>query len=279
MYLRPHWRQKGEELGHVIVVQKGGQGCVDLLGDNLTKSLETVKEFSQVPENYNPKDVFYAFNFSYILNSDGRVYSRKNFSETAFYSGYFSSYPVSYDENGEFKELNVDRFIQGLNYRQSDGGFVLAYEKVNKRFLALRDMEGYWGPDRSGEIVKIESNDYPEDFIPLHNTGDNELFFSYGFAGSSYGTQGLYNIYRTPQGKYIEQQFDLSLNVGGTTSISINSRAQRDFPDGYLDENSIVDVPDGGGSSGYGSSYVFISKGNKLYCYSRVNDDKIVLSE
>ncbi len=272
MYLRQHWRSKQEELGHVVVVQKGGQGSVDLLGGNLTKSLEIEKEFSQVPENFDPKDVLYADQFSYILNSNGKIFSRKNFSDVAFHSGYFSHYPVGFDDEGEFKELNVDRFIHGVNYSQSNGGFVLTYDKANKRFLALRDVKGYTNIDRSGEIVGVDNTvSYPQNFIKLHNIENNELFFSYGHSVSM--GQGLYNIFKTPEGKYVEQQITLYLNTSGKTSLNVTAKKQRNIPDGYIDENSIVDVPDG---SYYGTKNVFISKGNKLnYCSRTMDGEEI----
>lgn len=277
MYIRPHWREytTDGEIGHVLVVQKGGQACVDLFGENLTKSLETVKEFTQIPDDFDPKDVLYADKFSYILNSDGKIFSRKNYSKVAFYSGYFSNYPMGFEYNGEFTELNVDRFVHGVDYQGSK--LVLVYEKENKRFLALSENISFWGPDKSGEVLTIESDDYSGDFIPLHNTGDNELFFSHGYGVSAYGGQGLYNIFKTSEGKYVEQQFTLRYDVYGSLTVVIDSKKQRNFPDGYLDENSIVDVPDGG--KGRGTTNVFISKGNTIYFYSRLTDGEISLTE
>jgi len=269
--IHEHWRRSSGEDGHIIVVQKGGQGCVDLFGGNLRKSLNTEKEFIDMPTNYNPKDVLFADNFSYILNEDGKLFSRRNFSEEAFYSGVFSNFPVGFKDNGKFAELNVDQFVHGINYR--DVNFMLVYEKANKRFLALSDFVPFRDVDRCGEIMPLVHDDYEAGFIPLHNTGDNELVYSRGFGVSSWGRTGFYTVFKTKEGKYKEQIMELKFDAYSTKSMIVYPMTHRYFPDGFVTEETVFDVPDSGG--GYGSTNVFLSKGNKLYYYSRVATGEI----
>jgi len=265
--IHEHWRDDIRSAGNIMVVQKGGQGCVDLFGGSLCKSLNTEKEFVEIPTNYSPKDVLFAENFGYILNEDGRLFSRRNFSKKAYYSGTFSNFPVGFKDNGSFKELNVNQFVHGVHYK--DYNFVLVYEKVNKRFLALSEFVPWRDADRCGEIMTLEHDDYAPGFVPLHNVGDNELIYSRGFKTSSWGYAGLYTVFKTKDGKYKEQVVELKFDSYGSKGMIVTPKAHRYFPDGFVDEKSVFDVPDGGG--GYGSTNVFFSKGNKLYYFSRVS--------
>lgn len=272
LQIQEHWRSRapyGD--GRVMLVQKGGQGCVDLFAGNLAKSLNTTKEFISLPESYAPKEVMYGEEFSYIVNSDGRLFSRKNNSKEVFYSGYFSNYPVAFEENGKSTELNVDRFVPNFNYRNC--GFVLAYEKVNKRFLLISEFTGY-KEDTSGKITSLESNNYENSaYVPMHNVGDNFFFYGSAYDVRSWGYTGFYSIFKTPEGNFIEQQLELMFDKYGSGAVTITPKSVRDIPSAFIDDNSIVDVPDGGG--GYGSTNIYISKGNMLNYYNRLGGETI----
>jgi len=276
LQIQEHWRSgDNRNPGHVMLVQKGGQACVDLFGGTLTKSLNTDKEFIALPANYNPKEIMYGEEFSYILNQDGKLFSRKNFSKESYYSGYFSDYPVNFEEDGKSTELNVENFVPNFNYR--DCGFVMAYEKVNKRFLLISDFVGF-SEDNSGRITTLEYNDYPSlNFIPLHDTGNNDYFYCSGYGVRAWGSTGFYNIFKTAEGKFIEQQLELKFDKYGSGAVLITPIKVREIPSEFINDNSVVDVPDGGG--GYGSTNVYISCGNKLNYYNRMGGDSIDLIE
>ena len=144
--------------------------------------------------------------------------------------------------------------------------------------MAISEFNRNGDEDRSGDIMTIEYDNYPDNkYIPLHNIGDNELFYASVHGVSDWGYCGMYCIFKTADGKYVEQQIKLKFDAYGTSSMMINPVMNRNFPDGFIDETCIVDVPDSGG--GYGSTNVFISKGNKLYYYSRAATGDIKLQE
>jgi len=272
LQIHEHWRSgMGNTNGHIMLVQKGGQGCVDLFGGNLSKSFNTDQEFMALPADYDPKEVFYAEEFSYILNEDGKVFSRKNISKKAYYSGYYSDYPLSFVDDGELKEMVIDQFVPNVRYR--DCGFILAFDDIKNRFLLISDYD-YSRGDKSGTILTMGSNAYPnQTYIPLHDTGDNQHIYSSAYQGTSSAYTGLYNIFKTPEGKFIEQQFEIKFDKKYARSVLIKPKAAREIPSAYINENSIVDVPDGG--SGYGSTNVYISNGNKLSYYNRIGGDEV----
>jgi hypothetical protein len=270
--LHEHWREGNNDPGHVYVVQNGND-CVDLFGNNLKESIKGSEEFLTVPVNYNPKDVLFAQNYSYILNDDGRIFGRRNFVKNAYNTGRFSDYPIGFKEGDTFTELNVDRFVRDFQYGETK--FVLVYEKVNKRFLAISDFIHYAELNTVGKIIDLYSDSYNPKDIPLHNTGDNDLIFTGCFDSQSYSCTSLYNIYRTADGSIVDQVMDVNINqYSATVDFSFSKLKQRAFPDGYIDENTIIDVPDC--SSGYGSTNIFFAKGNTIYYYSRITDNVVI---
>jgi len=268
--LHEHWRDGNNDPGHVLVVQGGKNTCLDLYGNTLRLSQNTADEFITLPENFNPKDVLFAQNYSYILNNDGKLFARRNYLKSAYYSGRFSNYPVGFKDNDKFTELNVDRFVYDIDY--IDTHFILVYEKEKKRFLALSDFIHYNDLNTVGSIISIESDCYTGDQIRLHNTGDNKLIFTGGCDSQGYSCTRLYNIYKTKDGNYVDQQMDISINqYSASVTVDIKDVKQRYFPVGYINDNIIVNLPDGG--NGNGSTNVFFANGNKIYYYSRVAKD------
>lgn len=256
---------------HIMLLQDDFFKCMDLEADNLTKSLELSKEFQVIPQNIKPKQVFYSDWFSFLLDEDGRVFARKNFSSDAFHSGYFSQYPMVYEkpdktgEEFELQELKVDRFVYEMDPYI---GYVLAYEKERKRFMFLRGSSSY------GTIGEADCANYPDGFIRLDNLGDNELIASSGcyLPDGYYSNAGLFNIIKRTDGSYVGQIFN------SDAPENMEAISQQVFKGGILNDNVILLIPDfcsgRGGLLRAGCPFSFIASGNVLYYFSKEEENK-----
>ncbi len=246
---------------HMMLLQDDFNECMDLDADNLKKSLELPKEFQVVPQNANLKQAFFSSWYSYLLDEDGRVFSRKNFSSEAFHTGYFSSYPLVFMEpdavgNETAHQLKVDRFVYDMN---NQSGFVFVYEKEKNRFLYL------YGSSSYGTIGIPCCANYPSGFIPLDDLGDNELIATSGYWWKDYyySAGGLYNIIKRADGSYVGQM----LHTDDPTAIE--AVVQRKFNGSMMNDNILLLIPDDGQGRFVTCPYAFIASGNVLYYFDK----------
>ena len=258
---------------HVILLQDDFYKCMDLDAGNLEKSLELSKEFQVIPENIKPKQAYFDIWFSFLLDEDGRVFARKNFSSGAFHTGYFSQYPLVYmqpvDETGEETvphELKVDRFVYDMN---TEGGYVFVYEKEYKRFLYLRGSSSY------GTIGEPGVANYPDGFVRLDDLGDNELIATSGYWWNDYyiPAGGLFNIIKRPDGSYVGQMFNTD------KPEAIETVSQRKFKGDMMNDNVLLLIPDNGKGRGFGCPYAFLASGNVLYYFGKDDDAEEIVPE
>ena len=253
---------------HVMLLQDDFSKCMDLDANSMGLSLELSKEFQEIPADMKPKQVFYGDWFSYLLDEDGRMFSRKNFSSEAFHTGYFSAYPMVFSEtvNGEevTHQLKVDRFVYDMN---DENGYVFVYEKEANRFLYLRSSSSY------GTIGIPQCAVYPAGFVPLDDLGEYELIASSGYWWNDYyiPAGGLFNILKAPDGSYVAQMFHTD------DPENIEAVSQRRFYSAAMNDDIMLIMPDDGKGRFPSCPYSFIATGNELYYFSKDGDDDITL--
>lgn len=253
---------------HVMLLQDDFYKCMDLNANNLEKSLELSKEFQVIPENIKLKQAYFDVYFSFLLDEDGRVFARKNFSLEAFHTGYFSQYPLVYSQPvGEEvvpHELKVDRFVYDMN---TENGYVFVYEKEYKRFLYIRGYSSY------GTIGEPGVANYPDGFIRLDNLGDNELIATSGYWWNDryIPAGGLFNIIKRPDGSYVGQMFTTD------RPEDIQAVSQRKFKGDMMNDNVLLLIPDNGGGRDFGCPYAFLASGNVLYYFGKDDDAEEII--
>jgi len=202
-----HYQEKTKSFNEneLLVIQRGGQGCVELDGTNLQKVIRIEQEFvnETLPANFTPNDIIYLSYINFVWNSDGNLYSRLIENLTAgFHLSAFSNIPV-YIKNG----LRVDNILYSA-YFSTD--FVLLFDGLNKRLLPY----GSYGATTTGDIGElIFTGTYPPNYIPLNNFGDIKLIYGSSFNdyNSVYGNEADFSmlLYDPATTKYYWQTFHI----------------------------------------------------------------------
>ncbi len=249
--LQEHWLANDNDYdSEIFVLQQGGQGCIELDELYFKKILSTHQEFlgEAYPEDFKPVDALYGVHSSYILNYDGRLFVRKLEDKNNMHSGYFLQIPAYYD-----KGLSVGDIIPTKVWKTE---FFLIYDKLNKRFLGVKD--NYNGKV-SGEIKNISYTEIPKEFTDLNNIDKDYVCCNYLSPGS--GESSFFSVLKEPgEDKYYAQEFTVNYNIQleGTPK-------QYEIPNSGINANSkIVPLPN--------YEYVFITSGvnnDELYLFDR----------
>ena len=257
----------GGDLGNFWVLQNGGQGCVDLSGQDFTKDvlLNNIFLDGNLPTDFKPIDMIDMKWLTCVVNHDGKVYTRKKLTDQLYNSGYFIDRPLIF----EGEEVDGSRFVlapfAGL-------GFTVMYDKVNNRFLAISDLS----KEVAGKVFKfaVDESAYAPDFARLNDLGTMEVLHTgYYEVNEGRGDQGYYSILRDrTTGNYythdfrvnemkesanpsafpvLQRQIDLSQVINGTSKNVFNVLRSWVF------------------GKDFGTPYVLISKDNELWLYDR----------
>ena len=92
-----HFAARGG-IGHFWVLQNGGQGCVDLSGEDFTKDILLNDIFldGNLPVDFKPIDMIDMKWLTCVVNHDGKVYTRKKLTNQLYNSGYFIDRPMGF---------------------------------------------------------------------------------------------------------------------------------------------------------------------------------------
>lgn len=252
-----HWNTSMSSIGEILVIQQGGQGCVELEGSSLIKAVNTKQEFlnEKLPEGFVPADAMYGMSHSYLLSTDNKLYSRKNYELKDYHSGSYSNIPIYF--NGGLKITN----LISVNYFNCSCGII--FDNLNKRFLCLGDDEYY--PDRGGKIHDIKFFDYPENFSDLNNLNKTIIKSGYTGGGSYWDATNICSILQDPTTKeYYVQEFKISYSF--YYGITVEPKYEEKFVGSSIlnGKNQIAILPH--------RSYIMISGGSnndKLYYYDK----------
>lgn len=198
-----HYREEYKSNNQLLVIQRGGQGCVELDGASLQKSLNTVQEFidEQPPLNFAPKDIVYLERFHFVWNGDGNIYTRLVPSPAdGWHLTAFNNTPL-YIEKG----IRVDQILYS-QYFMTD--FVLLYDGLNKRLVPIGSRVA---TNTDGPGVLTMQEEYPEGFVDLTNFGDYELIYGsscHDAGGSASENDADFSmLLRDANGQYTWQTF------------------------------------------------------------------------
>lgn len=190
-----HYSQSSSE---ILVIQRGGQGCVEINGQSLLKTMTTQLEFldDKLPNNFVPINASYSGYINYIQNENGQVFSRQanpNGLHTARYS------PLPLADSGQ--ELNITHLIQTVDAKTY---FSLLFDKTNNRFLGVITQSSVAG----GKLTNLFRPTYPEDVIPLDNIQNNQLIYAAAYMEKSYLCDFV-AIFKDPTNQYLLQEFQI----------------------------------------------------------------------
>ncbi len=200
------------------------------------------------PEDFKPIDALFCRHSSYILNYDGRLFVRKLDDEENMHSGYFLQIPA-YFEGG----LSVGDIIPTKYWNTK---FFLIYDKLNKRFLGVRDT---YNGENSCEIRKITYTELPEGVTNFNNIDKDYICCKY-INPDSYESS-FFSVLKEPgEDKYYALEFTVS------DRIQLEGEpVQYEIPGSVIKaESKIVPLPF--------YEYVFITSGannDELYLFDR----------
>lgn len=266
--------RNSEDLGHFWVIQHGGQGCVDLSGNDFTKDILLNNIFldGQIPEDFKPIDMIDMRWITCVVNQDGKVYTRKKLTDALFNSGYFINRPLMF----EGQEVDGSRMVlapfSAFNY-------TVMYDKIHNRFLALVDLK----KETAGKVMKflVDESEYKGDYARLDDLKKMEVVHTgYYEVNENSSKQGYYSILKdTETGNYFTHDFQVkSMSGNAVPSASPVLQKQIDLSQviNGTSKNVFNVLRSWVFGEDFGTPYVLISKDNELWLYDR--DAKLPVS-
>lgn len=132
------WASDGPEdlTSWLWLVQKGGQGCIDISGSSyqIEGSLPAMFVNGGYPQGFEPQRVYDMLCYTMAIGEDGKIYTRIKESYTLFNSSYFvNDVPLSYEQQP------VDGTMMARMPDFPDRGGTLFYDKNSKRYFHIGD--------------------------------------------------------------------------------------------------------------------------------------------
>ena len=260
----------GMNKSEFLVIQKGGDGCVEVDGTTVERVIATKQEFvnENPPANLAPVDVCYHPSINVLLNADGKLYNREMLSNEGFHSNAYVNVPMYIDVDNGVKGGKIERLIQPI-YTNTNN--FLLHDETNRRLI----YSACFGSNLAAMVVLFCEDGWPaENYTPLDNLGDMELTYvaAYGDYKWDGGSSKYVMILKDPSGKYKIQQFGVPARSSGGVTIE-EAYLQKDFSGGeYITPNSKFFLYKTG-------EYLFFSGGannDLLCCYRMVDGETFV---
>ncbi len=199
-----HFARGGGE-DEVLVIQRGGQGNVELNGRSLVKEILMKQEFldEKLPDDFMPVDATYPQYRNLILNHDGKLYSR--FIQTpnlGFHTAAYNDVPFQYADDSK-KGMEISQIILNAYHRTQH---VMLHDRLHNRFLCMN----MGSTSTAGVIYEMAcATAYPKDYAPLDGMGDDvEMLFASSYADAFNGICSYAMILKWPDGEYTFQRFN-----------------------------------------------------------------------
>ena len=247
----------------ILVMQKGGDGLVEIDGSNLQKVIRTENEFigEQYPDEdggFNPVRVAYTHKGPELLLTDkGNIYDRitpstATVSSAKFQSAMYSTVPFSHVAGPA--KFTYFTFPGACNYQ-------LMFDDLNKRWLAYYNTTTI--PKAIPELI-ANYGDKPEVFDFCTGMGsDVDLVYAESFNEAT-NRCALFNVLKQNGTYYVAQSL---MNLSTTNySITVSSADQRVFTPA-VDDQSRYCLMRGSGTSYAADPHLFYSIGKKVYFY------------
>lgn len=255
--LRTHFCYDYSYSDNVLVVKSGAPYNLDIMGGFLTRNVYTANYFinNKLPEDFSPVDEFTLCNYSYILNQDGRLYSRKKNNNRDFQSGVYLNEPNKlYGPSG----LPVDMEISGVYFSSfSPNAFAFVYDKKYRRLLVASDDGRVFYP-----FTLNAQDGFPDDFPLLYNLKGEILYM--GRTSAKRDTDWVL-VYENADGvKLLKLFVGLQIYNGNVILAKLTDPRIYAFDNSCLHVNSLFTQPNRSGEA------LFFSGGennNILYYY------------
>ncbi|MCB6971576.1 MULTISPECIES: PKD-like family lipoprotein [Butyricimonas] len=256
----------GGSPGEILVIQRGGQGTVEIDGNSMKKAMLTRDEFldGKAPENLDVKTVSYPQYTNVLLNGDGKIYTRffRDPNKTGFHSAAYNSDPVVLPGKPDYKIAAI--IESAWQYAKH----ILLYDELNGRMIHLHC--NYYNNTEDYNVLWSES-DYPKGFVPLHDMGDMKLVYGSSFSNQYQGSCQHMLLLKNDAGDYVYQTFTVPSPIypedRGKVTIS-SSDGVFGFTGGqYITEKSKFWL-----LKSYAGRYLFFTGGannDKLYYHDR----------
>lgn len=247
----------------ILVMQRGGEGCVELNGNNFCKASLTENEFigERYPEQaggFEPVAVAYTHRGpELLLASDGKIYDRVTAAPTSssaqFQSAFYSTTP--------YLHVAGDTRFTRFTSPGMQSNFQLMFDDQNKRWLAYYltttipynipqfDKGTGWKAD-AFDFCTGMSSDVESVYAETYNEGSNKC--------------SLFNVFR--QGSnYYTATAELTLATSNH-HITVTNADQRSFMS-TVDDKSCFCLMRGSGTQYANDPHLFFNVGKKVYFY------------
>ena len=248
----------------ILVMQRGGDGLVELNGSNFQKVSRTEEEF--IGERYPKEDggfkpAYVAYTHKgpeLLLTENGNIYDRitpyiSSSSSARFQSTFYSIVPFMHSAgNAEFTRFT---FPASHNY-------LLMFDNKNKRWLA------YYNTTSIPYAIPAfkKGTGWPESEVFDFCSGmsdDVELIYAETFNESG-NNCSLLNVFRK-EGAYYTSRSNMTMSTTNH-SITVNNQGQRTFAPA-VDQSSEFCLMRGSGTSYAADPHLFFNIGKKVYFY------------
>lgn len=133
--VREHW-MAGTGLtnpGNVLIVRNDPEGNIELDGTDLSPLYRTNTFFlgNVLPEDFRPKGEFYMWDYSFMLDDNGRLYTRKHENNSFSQSGVYTNKPMFIPGNIRFDKGWSGTYLSGqtLFYDKTGGSLYLGTDR------------------------------------------------------------------------------------------------------------------------------------------------------
>lgn len=200
----------------LYVIQRGGQGCMELDGYTMKRMLRASDAFvGGVPANFAPVDCGFYSDADYLINKDGDVYSR-GFNGALPFTVPFQAVPVS-----------ISRGLKVTDIWDSFSGtstFALMYDKLNKRVLKMvTNLFNTNGGNQIDTLV-LPVGGYPDNYTPLQNFGAWEYVWGGTFNDVNPTMDGAVIMRNPADGKLYFETFNYNVASSGVEKLTPKSR-------------------------------------------------------
>ena len=221
---------------NILVVRNSAPYTIDLSGGYLTKYVHTANFFldNQLPENYSPVDEFSFFGYSYIVNKDGKVYSRKKNSNMEFQSGVYLNKPNTLHSPSTLpQDMEITKVFTGAPIYNA---YAFLYDKKYQRILCASN---------DGRILYPfplnAQESFPVGFPLLHDLKGEMLYI--GRTSASQNSDYTF-VFKNDDGVKLFKIFvRLQLYNGNTSTAKLETPRMYTFDESLLNPNSIFVQP------------------------------------
>lgn len=200
----------------LFVIQRGGQGCVELDAANMKKMLVNSQAWTGgVPTNFTPTDMGFYSTSDFLVNNNGDLYSRA-FNGALPYTVPFISSPV-----------NIPRGIQITDIWDSFSGtstFAMMYDKLNKRVLRMRTNVFVPNGGVTIDTLVLPTTPYPANYSPLQNLGNWEYVWGGTFNDINTSMDAAMLLRNPADQQLYYQTFNYTISGAGAEKLTPKSR-------------------------------------------------------